>query len=88
MTNPAAVSCPAGEWAKVAENVTTGVITVKGNESDGLYYDYRLTGAAAPTALTTAIPFDGLQLSFQTAAAIDVYVWNETDNAAVVVAHL
>ena len=73
MADPAVIPCPADAWTKVATNVQTGVVHIRGN-GPGLYLQtYRETGVAAPADKTDAVPFT-TPLIISASTGIDVYV--------------
>lgn len=82
MANPAIVACAADAWTKVATNVTTGMVHVKMSRPS-YSQTYRLTGEAAPTDLTDAIPLPDGSHAISATAGIDVYIWSHQYAGAV-----
>jgi hypothetical protein len=76
MASPSIVSCPAGAWTKVADNVTAGVVYVFSNEPQYLH-TWRDHGDPAPTLITEGVGMnEGIEGNrIEMDRAIDVYVW-------------
>jgi hypothetical protein len=74
-SNPAIVVCTKNTWVKVATNVTTAVIWKRSLTPSKYFQTYRLTGAAAPTDLSTAISWLEQSLTMTNSAAIDIYIY-------------
>jgi hypothetical protein len=85
MADPVATSITKNTWVKVASNTKVGVISVKDWQPSDYYYDFRLTGEAAPTDDLTSIQLRTWQLIIQDTANIDVYMkcLNYTGNVIV-----
>jgi len=67
------VACPEGQYTKVATSVNKALISVK--KTDAYYsHNFALTGDAAPTTLTEALPFS-VAVDYDNSALIDIYVW-------------
>lgn len=75
MANPSVKTITAGQWIKVATNVTSGVVNILDDTPNKYYQTYRDTGGGAPANgnLSEAIPFDK-QFIISAGAGIDVYV--------------
>ncbi len=93
MANPTVVSCTKKTWAKVVDNKTIGSINLKGGRKTKsmAYYLYNDTGEAAPTAnpslvTSTAIEMESQYLPFNSAVAIDIYIWALSGGVTAVVA--
>jgi len=74
MANPAAVACAADTWVKVATAVQSGFVSIKDNTPDGWVSTYKLTGEAAPSDDTTAVPMYLPGASISASVDIDVYI--------------
>lgn len=76
MANPNIVTCTLATWVKVATNVNAAVIHRK-LTGPRYYHTYRLTGAAAPSDLSDAVPAftDGDVLQYEHPAGIDIYIY-------------
>jgi hypothetical protein len=78
MADPAVIPCPADTWVKVVTNVVTGLIW-RMTVGPQYYHTYRLTGTAAPTDLTDAVPiFRNEESDYEQISAnegIDVYIY-------------
>lgn len=88
MADPVTVACTAGQWTKVATNVTGGIVHLLTGVTQLWLQTYRLTGVAAPTLKSEGIPFGKDSISKETesisaSAAIDVYVWPTQSNGSV-----
>jgi hypothetical protein len=75
MANPTIIDCPADQWTKVATNVTAGLIHIFQGEKLKWLQAYRLTGEAAPTDRSDAVPLVEPTDNISASAAIDVYVY-------------
>lgn len=75
MANPVIVPCPAGEWTKVATNVTSGQIHIKDTRPGVYLQTYRTSGEAAPTVQAEGVAIVGPSVPVQATAGIDVYIW-------------
>ncbi len=81
MADPVVKNIPKETWTIVATSVTCGIINKLAWEFD-FYQTYRLTGTAAPTAITvTKVPEEAVPMFIESeqeiivsSAAIDVYV--------------
>lgn len=74
MANPVITACPAGQWTKVATNVTAGQVH-KIITTPFYLQTYRDTGQTAPTAQSEGVMFSGNSLDISASAGIDVYIW-------------
>lgn len=76
VANPAIIACAKDAWTKIATNVTGGLVHNKGSQAT-YFQTYRLTGQAAPTNLTDAVPLFATSHTetISSSAAIDVYVF-------------
>lgn len=74
MADPAIVACTKDAWTKVATNVTAGQIWIK-NTGPHYRQTYVMTGNPAPTDLSKAVNFDGLNMGISASAGIDVYLY-------------
>ena len=75
MANPLEVTCLAGQWTKVATNVTSGSISKKVVSSSRFLQTYKMTGQAAPTLISDGVAFDDPSETILASSAIDVYIW-------------
>lgn len=74
MAVPALVDCPADQWTKVADGITSGTLRLILTSPKKYLWTYVADLGAAPTDLTDAVPLeDGQALVF--ADASDVYVY-------------
>ena len=76
MADPTTVSLGQNKWTKVATNITQINIQINGWAPGRHYKDYRLTGEAAPTTLTTAAQITANPIVINTTPAIDVYIYS------------
>lgn len=74
MANPVLTDCPAGQWTKVATNVTAGVIHIVSYDPEKYLQTYRDTAGVAPTTIAEGVWFKD-QLDIAASAGIDVYIW-------------
>jgi hypothetical protein len=84
MSAPAVVSLTANTWTAVATAIQICRV-VPQTVSNNYLATYRLTGAAAPTTDTDAIPVRTRQLSIKHSELIDVYVKSQGQAGSVVV---
>jgi hypothetical protein len=74
MADPAITACPAGQWTKVATNVTTGQIHKR--ITIPMYLStYRDSGGGAPTLQTEGVPITTNSADISFSAGADVYIW-------------
>ncbi len=85
MTAPSVHTITADTWVKVATNITTCVIWKMSSKPNVYMQTYRMTGGAAPTDLSDAVPiFQGIDyMTITAAAAIDVYIYAKNVNGKV-----
>ena len=81
MASPNVIALPAGEWTKVATNVTHGVIDRLSGASPAIQATYRMNREAAPEDLADASLMDGDQIIIQAPAGIDVYLYASGETA-------
>lgn len=74
MANPLLVACPAGQWTKVATDVTRGQLHTMITTPMYLH-TYRTTGLAAPTLQTEGVPITTISADISFSAGVDVYIW-------------
>ena len=84
MANPVVLDLIANEWNLVAEGITTGQLSVLGNQPSIYLRTYRLNGEPAPSSDTT----EGIRLSrksvqIRSRNLIDVYVYPQLKGAKV-----
>ena len=85
MAAPAIVALPANTWAKVATNVTGGIIIVQSPATlSYIQKTYVATGSAAPTNMTAAVPVRSYETTINVAAAIDVYYYSSVAGSVLV----
>ena len=85
MSDPILVTCPEGQWTKVATDIGKGAIYRVSKNPGAYLFTYRDTGEAAPTDkaegvelfINDAVVFDVWDRVF---SGVDVYIW--ADNAA------
>ncbi len=82
MQNPEyPIAITAGQWNKIATNITgSGTIHKKTKDVDYLH-TYRLTGEATPTDIAEGIVMflDNSYEPFGVDSAVDIYVWSSKD---------
>ena len=82
MPDPTVVVCTEDTWVNVATNVITGMIW-RMTLGPQYLHTYRLTGTAAPTDLTDAVPiFRNEESDYEAISAnqaIDVYIYAAGD---------
>lgn len=89
MANPIKVNISADTWVKVAENVTSGLITIKQWQPSRYYQTYRVTGDPAPTGdynEDTSTVTTGHEINIAALEAIDVYMYCVDQSGEVVIA--
>jgi hypothetical protein len=78
MANPVKVNVPADTWTKVADNVVSGLITIKQWQASRYYQTYRVTGDPAPTgdqSEDTSTVTTSREINIAAVEAIDVYLF-------------
>ena len=83
MAGSTEVACTAGQWTKVATNITKAAVHIVDQIAQRWLFCTQATGGAAPTLITEGIVFSGNREYFDVAAGIDVYVWPSTTNGSV-----
>ena len=74
MPNPVLVTCPAEAWTKVITDEKTALIHIKDTRPESYLSTYRLTGGAAPTDESDALPIIGGSAILGTEVGVDVYI--------------
>jgi len=76
MAEPVRVSCPEGEWKKVATNVITGQVKKINGKPYKYLETYRMTGSSAPALQTEGVTIflNTNSEEISASAAIDVYI--------------
>jgi hypothetical protein len=85
MANPVIVPCPAGDWTKVATNVTTGQIKKLKTDPNKYLETYRTSGDPVPTEATEGVPIfiESYSETISASAGIDVYIMAVGANGSV-----
>jgi hypothetical protein len=85
MANPVIVSCPSGEWTKVATNVTAGQIKKLKTDPNKYLETYRTSGDPVPTETLEGVPIflENFSETISASAGIDIYIMAVGANGSV-----
>lgn len=74
MNNPILVDLPKDTWAKVAEAVTIGQVSIVDSKPSQVLYTYRLTGDPVPDGVAEGVPLTRTTTKIINNVPIDVYL--------------